>query len=420
MLIEFSVGNFLSFRDIQTLHLQATKIRSRFEKVDKENVFPVNDDLSLLKSKAIFGANAGGKSNVIRAIVAMLTIIRDGLKDEEVLPKFVTPFLFQEENLIQPSFFQLVFILDNVQYRYGFEASSERIHSEWLFGKPLNEKGVRERYYFTREGMSVSVNEMHFKEGSRLQDKAPLFRENSLFLAVSAAFNGPITQGLLHFFRSGISSISGLEEGKLLGNAALQAMSDPIFVEKATRLLQAVDPGIQKLERVEEQVLLFRNRYDASGKIKEEAPLLLNFAEAEGTKKLFHLSPLLFSVLEKGSILFIDELDARMHPKLTRKVVELFHTNNTNPHNAQLIFVTHDSNLLDAHLLRRDQISFAKKDRQGATELYSLVEYKGVRNDASYEKDYLLGKYEAVPENLNVLEELFVEYQRHGKKNKKD
>ncbi|MBK7410268.1 MAG: ATP-binding protein [Saprospirales bacterium] len=151
-----------------------------------------------------------------------------------------------------------------------------------------------------------------------------------------------------------------------------------------------------------------------------QAPLLLNFAEAEGTKKLFHLSPLLFSVLKKGSILFIDELDARMHPKLTRKVVELFHSETTNPNNAQLIFVTHDSNLLDAHLLRRDQISFAKKDKQGATELYSLVEYKGVRNDASYEKDYLLGKYEAIPENLNVLEDVFVEYQRHGKKNQKN
>ncbi|MBK7410269.1 MAG: ATP-binding protein [Saprospirales bacterium] len=223
-------------------------------------------ELSLLKSKAIYGANASGKSNVVRALASMLTIICDGLKDEEVLPKRITPFWFREENLLQPSFFQIVFILDGVQYRYGFEASRERIHSEWLFGKPLHEKGVRERYYFTREDMDISINEIHFKEGARLQENAPLFRENSLFLAVSAAFNGPLAQRLLSFFRSDILTVLGIEESHHLGKIALQAMSDPIFVEKATRLLQAVDPGIQKLARVEEQVILFRSRYDAAGK----------------------------------------------------------------------------------------------------------------------------------------------------------
>jgi len=410
MLIEFSAGNFLSFRDIQTLHLQAAKIRSRFEEVDKENTFPIEEGLSLLKSKAIFGANASGKSNVIRALVAMLTIIRDGLKDEEVLPRFITPFWFLEENLRQPSFFQIVFILEGIQYRYGFEASSDRIRSEWLFGKPLQEKNVRERYYFTREGMELTINENHFKEGVRLQDNAPLFRENSLFLTVSAAFNGELALKLFTFFRSSISVVSGLEDEPFLSKEALKAMAGKSFADKATRLLQAIDPGIQKLERSEEKIFVFRKRFASDGKSMDLAPILLELWEAEGTKKLFYLSPILFSVLEKGAVLLIDELDARMHPKLTEKVVQLFHSKETNPHNAQLIFVTHDSNLLDARLLRRDQISFAKKDSHGATELYSLVEYKGVRNDASYEKDYLLGKYEAVPENLNVFEEVFTEY----------
>lgn len=420
MIVEFSVGNFLSFRDIQTLNMQAAKIRSRFEEVDRENVFQADGDLSLLKTKAIFGANASGKSNAIRALVSMLAIIREGLKDEEALSKRVMPFWFQEENLHQPSFFQIVFILEGVQYRYGFEASRDRIHSEWLFGKPLREPKVRERYFFTREGMETSVNETQFKEGARLLENAPLFRENSLFLAVSAAFNGPLSQKLLAFFRTGISSVSGLNEGGALGHLAVRAMSNPAFVERATHLLQAIDPGIRKISVEEEQVLIYRHRYDADGRVKEQIPLLLLEAEGEGTKKLFHLSPLLFAVLENGAILFIDELDARMHPSLTRKVVELFHAETTNPLHAQLIFVTHDSNLLDARLLRRDQISFARKDPAGATELYSLVEYKGVRNDASFEKDYLLGKYAAVPENLNVLEEVFTEYQRHAKENQKD
>src|SRR5690606_21411457 len=114
------------------------------------------------------GANASGKSNVVKALIAMLTIIREGLRDEEILQKHITPFWFQEENLTQPSFFQITFALNDVQYRYGFEASRERIHSEWLFGRPLREKNVRERYFFTREGMELSVNETHFREGARL------------------------------------------------------------------------------------------------------------------------------------------------------------------------------------------------------------------------------------------------------------
>ncbi len=400
MLVEFSTGNYLSFRDIQTLNLQAAKIRSRYEEVDRENVFPAGEGLSLLKTKAIFGANASGKSNVVKALLAMLTIIREGLRDEEILQKQIIPFWFQEENLTEPSFFQIAFILDDVQYRYGFEASRKRIHSEWLFGRPLREKNVRERYFFTREGMELSVNETHFREGSRLLENAPLFRSNSLFLAVSAAFNGPLAQRILAFFRSGILAVSGSMSGQM----ALQAMSDPAFAGKATQLLQAIDPGIQHLSVEKEQILVFRRRY---GKTASQASLLLEEAEGEGTKKLFHLSPLLFAALDKGAILFIDELDARMHPKLTRKVVELFHSETTNPRHAQLVFVTHDSNLLDARLLRRDQIAFTKKDAHGATEMYTLVEYKGVRNDASFEKDYLLGKYDAIPENLNVLEEVF-------------
>jgi AAA15 family ATPase/GTPase len=134
---------------------------------------------------------------------------------------------------------------------------------------------------------------------------------------------------------------------------------------------------------------------------------ILAAQEAEGTKKIFGLSPYILAALEFGGTLIIDEFDAKMHPHLTRKIVELFHSPSTNLNNAQLVFITHDSNLLDPHLLRRDQICFVQKDKNGATELYSLVEFKGVRNDASFEKDYLQGKYRAVPTNLNQLEALF-------------
>ena len=162
-------------------------------------------------------------------------------------------------------------------------------------------------------------------------------------------------------------------------------------------------------------VVVYRSLYDSKGKVSGEVPIMLYFQEAEGTKKFFAMSHLIFLVLEKGGVLFVDEFDARMHPRLTRKIVQVFNSTKSNPNNAQLVFVTHDSTLLDAKLLRRDQIVFAKKDKYGATELFSLAEFKGVRNDASFEKDYLAGKYGAVPNNLNIMESIFETSLAHAK-----
>lgn len=433
MLVEFSVGNFWSFKDIQTLQLQAAKIVSRFPEVDKENIIVVNPQLSLLKTKAVFGANASGKTNLVRGMVAMLQIIKECLKDTEVLEKSIIPFQLDEASMGAPCFFQLIFILDNTLYRYGFEATRKEVASEWLFGKDLTaEEQVRERYYFTRDGMKVTVNESVFKEGKQFaslkKGALPLYRENSLFLSVAAAWNGPLAKKITEKLQQQVRIISERTLERTL-NIALNAMSDPDFQQKATMLLKSVDPTISKIERietgpapiysnhssnsiVEEPMISLAKKADIAvvRKLKDkEVPFMMSYQEAEGTKKLFSLSPLIFDALKLGSILVIDEFDARMHPKLTRKIVELFHSANTNPNNAQLIFTTHDTNLLDAKLLRRDQVSFVKKSKDGASELYSLVEFKGVRNDASFEKDYLLGKYDAVPTNLNGLDELFQE-----------
>lgn len=432
MIIEFSVGNFWSFKKIQTLQMQAAKIVSKFPEVDEKNVIPVNEQLFLLKSKAIFGANASGKTNLVRAMVAMVFIVAECLKDMEALRKKIVPFFLDEATLAAPSFFQVMFIIDNTQFRYGFEATHDEIVSEWLFGKDLRKnKQSRERYYFTREKMKVSINETAYKEGKQFTNlkkgTPPLYRENSLFLSVVAAWNGKLAKKITEYLQTGFTILSGLDDEMAI-NVALNSMSHPVFQKRSTELLQAIDPTIQRVERVEvdmnslsagneekQSAEEFRKRKQKfggivvirkqKGKGNKDVPLMLSTQEAEGTKKLFSLSPFIFGTLERGKTLVIDEFDARMHPRLTRKIIELFHSPDTNPNNAQLIFISHDTNLLDAKLLRRDQISFAQKDKDGATELYSLVEFKGVRNDASFEKDYLLGKYNAVPSNLNVLEE---------------
>ncbi len=440
MLLEFSVGNFWSFKEIQTLQMRAAKIKSKFPKVDEENVFVVNDKLSLLKSKAVYGANASGKTNLVRAFSAMRGIVKENIANERVLENTIIPFKFNETTIGEPSFLQLVFVLEGVQYRYGFEATKKEIASEWLFGKPLNEMGVRERYYFIREGNQVDVNEEWFKEGANFAKSGgtntPYFRTNSLFLTVVAAFNGSLALKIVRSIVNKVSIITGMDDNaNQLEEITMNLLAeDATMKQKLTEILNSLDPTILSIDLIDEEnvaladfpdvrdflntvkkkghlpargIAVNRKVYDDTGKATGQAALVMSFQEAEGTKKFFALSPQILTVLEQGGILFVDEFDARFHPRLTKKIVQLFHSKRTNPSNAQLIFVTHDSTLLDAHLLRRDQIAFSKKNKYGATVLFSLVEFKGVRNDASFEKDYLSGSYGAIPNNLNIMDSIF-------------
>jgi AAA15 family ATPase/GTPase len=145
------------------------------------------------------------------------------------------------------------------------------------------------------------------------------------------------------------------------------------------------------------KVTTLHKKYDSDNKFKSITLLDIDTHESEGTKKLFALAGPILKILKEGKTLIIDELDARLHPLLTEAIIRLFNSNETNPNNAQLVFTTHDTNLLTNKLFRRDQIWFTEKNKVGATDLYSLAEFKGVRSDASYEKDYIAGKYGAIP-----------------------
>jgi uncharacterized protein len=408
MLVEFSVGNFWSFKEIQTLQMRAAKISSKNPKLDKDNVIVVDEQMSLLKSKALFGANGSGKTGLRLAINSMRFIAEESVKNMKILDTFIIPFQLSSETLKKPTFFQICFVYDDVLFRYGFEATNEKIVSEWLFGKALNgKKGARERFYFTREGNSLDVNETLLKEAKDKQltmsgtNTPPLFRENTLYLTLLATFNVRLILDLWTYIQLKFVPIPyEFDELRIT-----KLMESPKFRNKATAFLNAIDPSIKEMKL--EHGIIWTIRHIREENETKTVPFALFAQEAEGTKRIFTLSPQILTALDFGGTLIIDEFDAKLHPQLTRKIVELFHSPSTNPHNAQLVFITHDSNLLDAQLLRRDQICFAQKGNDGATELYSLAEFKGVRNDASFEKDYLQGKYRAVPTNLNQLEAIF-------------
>lgn len=416
MIEEFSFGNFWSFKDIQTLNMTAAKIKSKDALLDTTNIFPIQKDLSLIKSKAIYGANASGKSNVIKALVTFIRIIRDSAKDDKAL-NLIDSFQLSTETVLQPTFFQLIFRIESTRYRYGFEADDKNIKSEWLFATP----GKREQALFIREKNEIlEINKTHFEEGVLYQkllknSEDQVFTDTSLFLTHLGSIGFAKLSKQIFRAISSITIISGLGQRGMYGVAS-ESLNDAIKKKFILNFLKKADVGIDELETVEftnenlldtsddeirkdtkkgKIVVSSRALFDSTLNIVGKSDFSFGYQESEGTKKMFELSPFIYDSLREGFPLIIDEFDSRFHPLLTKKIVELY--NSRENKNSQLIFTTHDTNLLSSELLRRDQIDFVEKDKYGASHLYTLVEMKGVRNDASFEKDYIQGKYGAIP-----------------------
>jgi uncharacterized protein len=421
MIIEFSVKNYRSVKSLQSLSMIAAPIKSKNEELDNENIFQVSEKLSLLKTAAIYGANGSGKSNLVKALITMFVFIDNSLQDDQIGKRIIEPFAFDTSSFNEPSFFQLVFISSNVKYRYGFEVKGNEVKSEWLFGTP----GKKEVYYFTREGSQIQLNEDKFSEGKGLENKTS---PNSLFINVCKVFNGSVSKQIIGFFKSKISVSAGVNDNGFRA-ATIELMKDEAFKQKILSLLNDADFGIQGISnkkitagdlpqgtsneiisKVASEKLEFllskRPVFDENGKEIGARELLMDSQESDGTMKFFNYSGVILDTLEEGGTLIIDEFDARLHPLLTRKLVKMFNSPVSNVKNAQLVFVTHDTNLLDNSLLRRDQIYFTEKNKRSETVLYSLADFKGIRNDASYEKDYIKGKYGAIP-FLGNFEKLF-------------
>jgi uncharacterized protein len=409
MLIEFSVGNYRSFKEKVTFSMVAANLVSQDKDLDINNVFAVDTELSLVKSAAIYGANASGKSNLAKALQFMKWFMVNSSKETQSTEAIgVERFKLSTETDDQPSFFEIVFLLDGQQHRYGFTADREKVVSEWLFYVPK----TRETKLFSRQDNDFDIAKVYKADGI-----ASKTRSNALFLSVSAQFNVHKSESILNWLTTQLGLISGLDDEMFFQNRANMIFRDAVH-EDATKLLKRFDLGIIDIRRKAEVQTdddkslgimrsIFGSDYNKQIETihqkfnKEKQPMSLelfnlSLEESEGTKKLFVLVSLLVSALKHSKILMIDEFDARLHPLMSRSIVELFNSNETNPHNAQLILMTHDTNLLSNKIFRRDQIWFTEKDRYGATALYSLTEYK-VRNDASFGSDYIKGKYGAIP-----------------------
>lgn len=424
MLIQFSVGNYRSFSKVQTLSMEATSITEFPENIYKSN------RLKLLLGAAIYGANSSGKSNYIRAMGMMKNLILKSFLQSSSSSIPYDPFLLNTTDHHQPSFFEMVFVIENIKYRYGFEVNALQVLGEWLF----ETEKKKERPLFVRENDGIEVFP-RFQEGINLESRT---RNNALFLSVVDQFNGQKAGKILNWLNA-FNVIDGISHR---GYRAItfEMLEDENMKNILTTFYRQLDLGFDNIkvhketfnphqiatklpEEILKQVisdldgstlyslLSFHQVFDKNdGRLVHLKEFDVREKESSGTNKLIDISGPLFHTLQNGGVLVVDELDAKLHPLLTMAIIRLFQNTNTNNKNAQLIFATHNTNILNLGRLRRDQIYFTEKDRFGGSDLYSLVEYnlkgKKVRKDNSFEKDYLRGRYGAIPfiENLYNLQ----------------
>lgn len=430
MLIEFRVTNYRSFKDRATLSLRAAAFKTRTASELDGNTFVAvmpgrAKPITLLKSAAIYGPNAGGKSNLVRALQFMRHFVRTSVTPSvpetatETAPRIdVEPFRLNTQTRDEPSVFEILFVQEGIPFRYGFSVTPLRVVEEWLYFSP---HGVEVRA-FERDGQDITV-ESHFKEGRGV---AKHVREDSLFLTVAAQFNVPLAVGVVSWFRERCRTVSGLEDHGLKPFTLDCLKAGNEHCEAILNLVRGMDVGIRDVavQAVSSDALAFPDEvpdalrrkireeaqkgrmlhletthdvYDADGHRAGEERFDADENESQGTQKLIALAGPLADTLANGWTLIVDELEARLHPAMTREIVRLFHDPATNPHNAQLVFVTHDTNLMDGRLLRRDQMYLVDKNERGESTLFAVSDFAGVRPDMPFEKAYLEGQFRAVP-----------------------
>ena len=414
MLIEFSVANFRSIADRQTLSLAAsTRKELRATHVIEDPPLP------LLSAAAIFGPNASGKSNLFRAIAMLQWLIQwsAGFQPGQPLP--LTPFRLTAELAKQPSEFEIHFIADGVRYQYGFSVTQQRVVAEWLHAYPkgparlLFERSLDSQIRPTWK-MGPSF------EGSAQQHKLwqESTRDNALFLSTAVQLNNAQLRPVFHWLTQRLVVLT--QDLAVNPVPSFELLSDRAGAVRLMSLLKAADVGIERLELKEDDsappwpvggVRLVVQRpstpEDPSPKPQsmrvlawhtqsDGESIAFDFGdESNGTRKLFEHAGGLLRALDTGATVCIDEIDTSLHPYITRFLVQQFQR----PHNrqgAQLIFSTHDTTLLDPELLRRDQFWFVEKDSRGCSSLTPLLEYSP-RTGESLERGYLKGRYGAVP-----------------------
>lgn len=394
MLIQFSVENYLSFKNKAVFSMLAGK-----DTEHPEAIGDVGGKDRFLKAGAIYGANASGKSNLLNAMWFMVSYVLNSHQKQLNLATGRMPFKFDPHTLEEPSSFEMIFIHDQIKYAYGFSMNDKEVTNEYLYHYPHGRKAL----IFERS----DTNKYRFTTDVELQTSLKERNTgNKLYLSTAANWNYEKVIPVFNWFSS-CMFLNLNTYGQAYGTNA-ENLRDDEYRNRIAQMLKAADFGIHSLIIREGNVSLsgtltgvcdnieaVHRVIGADGKAFDYA---LNMQEeSRGTNTYLDLIGIAYRTLETGGTLIADEIDVHLHPLLTEQIVSLFNSEKNNPKNAQLIFTTHNTNLMDLRILRRDQIWFTEKDENtSASELYSLDEYS-VRKDAKVERNYLLGRYGAIP-----------------------
>ena len=410
MLIRFSFKNFKSFKNENCLDMEATSLKEHEYNVAK------TENAEYLKVSAIYGANASGKTNVLQAFDYMkkrILVSDDSKKNSPIDEENVYSFMINND----PIALEVEILAKNNKiYIYGFEVLKDKIISEWLFEKRVN------KFYsiFERENNNVSMKPNKISELVNID-------ERTLFLNIYSKIdrnNEDFSNVYDWFVNSTYLDLGNPNFERFINNrVSLKILSDVNYKKELLKFIKTFDSGIEGIKTTPDSIEAVKSNNGIidievihkgeNGELK----VLPFYLESNGTRKMFHLFDFFMDALKNGMVLFVDELDAKLHPLLTRYIINLFHNSDTNKGNGQLIYSTHDTVNLNKETFRRDEIWFAEKDKDGISEIYALSDYileddknagKKVRNDATYNKDYLTGRYGAIP----VLEEFNIDYEK--------
>lgn len=410
MLIRFSFKNFKSFKNENCLDMEATSLKEH-----EYNVAKI-DNGEYLKVSAIYGANASGKTNVLQAFDYMkkrILVSDDSKKNSPIDEENIYSFMINND----PIALEVEILAKNNKiYKYGFEVLKDKIISEWLLEKRVN------KFYaiFERENNNVSMKSNKISGLVNIDEK-------TLFLNIYSKIdrnNEDFSNVYDWFVNSTYLDLGNPNFERFINNrVSLKILSDENYKKELLKFIRTFDSGIEGIKTTPDSIEAVKSNNGIidievihkgeNGELKA----LPFYLESNGTRKMFHLFDFFMDALKNGMVLFVDELDAKLHPLLTRYIINLFHNSDTNKGNGQLIYSTHDTVNLNKATFRRDEIWFAEKDKDGISEIYALSDYileddknagKKVRNDATYNKDYLTGRYGAIP----VLEEFDIDYEK--------
>lgn len=395
MVLEIRLSNFFSIKEEVVLDMQAANIQSKMAKELAGNLFMCGNE-RLLKTVAVYGANASGKSSLIKAIRACVRMIAESHNYNEDTVFAFTPFKFGE--MKQPSRFFIRFLLNGVEYEYSFTMSQTEIITESLYYYPNGRRSM----VFSRDERKGSDKKEVYEFRSAIRRPLDVVANTSrktLFISRASQMDREIAKEVFRFFSERFI-LNYIGYNALSIEKMLQANKE-LFL----KVLRIADSDIVDIRTLQKSRLVITTFH----KSNPDIPFDFYTEESDGTQILFQMMLTIIHIIQENKILLIDEIETSLHTKLVEYIIRLFHQSES----AQLIYTTHNTHLLDMGKLRKDQIYFVNKREDGSSDLYSLFDYKDFRETMDLEKAYLQGRFDAIP-YIDDSSNNLIKEDRHG------